>query len=716
MASLMRLLVLGVVSSAIVNGESNNMNPIRKVVTMLQRMQKKVTEEGKREEDLYEKFMCYCKTGKADLDAAIKGANVKVPQVQSDIEAAQGSLAQAKADLKSAQDDRAEAKQAIAEATGLREKEAATFAQEHSDFNSNIAALKKAITALEKGMAGSFLQTSEAQVLRNLMTKNIDISNVDREDLVSFLSQGNDYAPQSGEITGILKQMLDTMIKDNEDTVAKEKESIKTYDELVAAKKKEIESCTSTVEAKTAQIGELGISLVQMKEDLSDTEAALVQDQKYAAELDKSCATKTGEWEERKKTRADELVALADTIKVLNDDDALDLFKGTLGKDSFLQIQSSSSAQRIQALEVVRAAKDKANARDRAAFDFLALALSGKSAGKGTFDKVLKMVDDMVALLKKEQVDDDNKKEFCGVELDNTDDKRKTLERDIADQKNSIATTEDRISTLKEEIKALTAGIKELDKSVAEATEQRKEENAEYKDLMASNGAAKQILNFAKNRLNKFYNPKLYKPPAKVELTAQERIAQDVGGVQAATPPPSGIAGTGISVGFLQLSSRRDAPAPPPETWGAYGKKSQENTGVVAMIDLLISDLDKEMTEAETSEKDSQSDYEAMMKDSADKRATDTKSLTEKESAKADSEAALQRHNEAKKASTGELMTTMEYMSSVHGECDWLLKYHDARKQARAGEIDSLKKAKAVLSGSDYSFLQTIQRHGFLSK
>merc|ERR1719414_2368625 len=131
------------------------------------------------------------------------------------------------------------------------------------------------------------------------------------------------------------------------------------------------------------------------------------------------------------------------------------------------------------------------------------------------------------------------------------------------------------------------------------------------------------------------------------------------------------------------------------------------------MIDLLIGDLDKEMTEAETDEKNSQSDYEQMMKDSAAKRTSDSKTLTAKGSAKADTEAALQAHSEQKADSSKELMATMKYISSLHAECDWLLQYFDARKEARAGEVESLKSAKAVLSGADYALLQI--RHGFLS-
>merc|ERR1719456_451561 len=124
------------------------------------------------------------------------------------------------------------------------------------------------------------------------------------------------------------------------------------------------------------------------------------------------------------------------------------------------------------------------------------------------------------------------------------------------------------------------------------------------------------------------------------------------------------------------------------------------------MIDLLIKDLDKEMTEAETEEKNSQADYEQSMKDSAEKRAQDSKSLTDKESAKAETESDLEADTEQKAATTKELMATLSYIQSLHAECDWLLQYFDVRKEARDGEIDSLKNAKAVLSGADFSLLQ----------
>merc|ERR1719436_937079 len=247
------------------------------------------------------------------------------------------------------------------------------------------------------------------------------------------------------------------------------------------------------------------------------------------------------------------------------------------------------------------------------------MALRGKSTG---FEKVIAMVDDMVVALKAEQVDDDNKKEYCLSELDSSDDTKKSLEKSLADSSKEIATTEEGIATTKEEISALEAGIKALDKSVAEATEQRQEENAEFKELMASDGAAKELIGIAKNRLNKFYNPKLYKAAPKREVSAEDRIVLDMGGTLAPTAAPGGISGTGITA-FVQVSAhkqRRGAPPPPPETAGAYTKKTEESGGVMAMMDLLVADLDKEMTEAKAEEKDAQADYEAMMKDSSAKR------------------------------------------------------------------------------------------------
>merc|ERR1719265_2520176 len=159
----------------------------------------------------------------------------------------------------------------------------------------------------------------------------------------------------------------------------------------------------------------------------------------------------------------------------------------------------------------------------------------------------------MVVSLGKEQQADEDKKEYCEKEFDVMEDKTKAVKQELADLETAIADAKEAIPVTEGEIDALGDGIRALDKQVAEATEQRKEESSDYTNLMASNSAATEILGFAKNRLNKFYNPKLYKEPA------------------------------ASFVQFVSHKHRAD-PGPPPEAPGAYKKKGDESSGVIGMI------------------------------------------------------------------------------------------------------------------------------------
>jgi len=650
-----------------------SVNPIRRVVTMLQSMQKKVAEEGEKEEKLFDKFMCYCKNGKGTLAASIETATNTNEQLASSIKETSATLAQMKLDLKTAQTDRADAKGAVAKATALREKQAAAYAQESSELKTNIAALAKATAAIETGMGGAFLQTTTASALKQLSV-NMDISSMDREMITSFLTQGqgeaSGYVPASGQITGILKQMKDTLDSSLATATSDEESAVKAFDALVSAKTKEINALTKEIESKTSRIGELGVELVTLKEDLDDTTKSLAEDQAFLKDMDKNCKAKEDEWAARQKLRAEELVAIADTIKILNDDDALELFKKTLPTPSLMQLKTNGLAEKKRALTVLQAAPTHDSR-----INLITLALKGK---KVSFAKVLKMIDDMVTLLGTEQQDDSDKKEYCEKQIDHTEDNLKGLELSVSDLGKAIADYKERTATLTDEIEALEDGIKALDKQVAEATEERKEEHEDNTETLANDNAAKQIIGIAKNRLNKFYNPKLYKPEGSAAL-AQESVA----------------------------------PPPPPETFGAYAKKGEESGGVIGMLDMMVADLDKEITEIETEEKENQAEYEQFMSDSAAKRANDAKSIEDKEGAKADLEATTIAAKEEKTAKTKEAMATAQYLSEVHGECDWLLTNFETRKEARTAEIDSLTKAKAVLSGADFSLLQRaeVNRH-----
>merc|ERR1719161_1027896 len=201
------------------------------------------------------------------------------------------------------------------------------------------------------------------------------------------------------------------------------------------------------------------------------------------------------------------------------------------------------------------------------------------------------------------------------------------------------------------------------------------------------NQAATQLIEAAKNKLNKFYNPTLYKAPERRELTEEERIAvangaPDPRDAEEATAAP-GIAGTGIAVFAQVRAASNAAPPPPPETFGAYTKKSGKSNGVIKLMDMMIGDVKTDLTEAEHEEEMAQKDYENLMSASQKTRATNA---------------------ETEQASTTEALAKVkEYIAGLHSSCDFLIENYGARKEARTNEIEGLKNAKSVLAGANFS-------------
>jgi len=679
-----------------------SVSPIRRIVNMLILMQGKVEAEGEKTDKLFEKFMCYCKAGDEKMGASIEAAEEKIPQVTSDVKASKELEAQLKKELEGHKADREEAEAAIAKAKGIREKEAKAFAAESGDAKSNIAALGKAIPAIEKGMGASFLQTNGANRLRAIFSADADLSPADRDLVRSFLQGGQGYEPASGEIVGIMKQMKETMEKELVEMQQEEEAAIADFQGLVGANQKVIAGATKAIEAKTARVGEVAVDIVNLEEDLDDTTKQLAEDKELLSTLTKECEAKKKDHAVVVKTRQEELLALADTVKMLNEDDASALFQEVLPSASvLLQLSDSSAEVRGQAVQALRSTLRHGTAGEKDyRMNILLLAMKGKKVG---FEKVITMLDEMVALLGKEQKDDDNKKAYCEKEIDTAEDEIKTLKGHIADLESAIADNKESMATVVDDIKALMDGIVALDRNVASATTQRKKEHSEYEATLVQNNAAVQLVERAKNRMQKFYNPKLYKPEPKRELTEEERITVNMGGTLAPTMPPT----------LLQVSARTHLRQPEafPQTQANYAKASEEAGGVLAMMDMLKADIEKETQEMDFEEKDSQKEYEAMVNEAAEKRANDKKTIQKKEAAKAACEENGLKLEKEKKSRSEESLAAQQYLADLMGDCQFLQDNYDTRKEARANEVEALQKAKAVLSGADYSFIQTsVQR------
>merc|ERR1719240_651262 len=235
----------------------------------------------------------------------------------------------------------------------------------------------------------------------------------------------------------------------------------------------------------------------------------------------------------------------------------------------------------------------------------------------------------------------------------------------------------DAVAALADEIATLEQDIKDLDKAVAQATEQRKEEHADFNEMMQLNEAAMQLIEKAKNRLQKFYNPSMYKAAPKTENTMEEKIIE---------------AGTFVQIKAHDEEDDEVAPPVAPEAPGGAYQKSEKSAGVIGLMDMMVKEIETDMKDAAYEEKTSQADYGKLMEESEATRAANSKGIVTK----------LEADKDALTAVSTDLDLIAATLGDLHMQCDFLLQNYDLRKEARTNEVESLKTAKAILSGANF--------------
>merc|ERR1719247_1149150 len=284
--------------------------------------------------------MCFCDNGAGDLLKAASDAEAQNKAATAQLEADSSEKAQLEEDIKTHTSDLAAATKDLEEATTIRYKEKSEFDATIGTKKSSEAALGKAIPAIEKGMGGSaFLQFAGAHAMKAIkraLQSSQTITGSDKEKIQAFL-QGGESAPGSGEILGMLKSMKDELSRDVASLTKNEESAVAGFSSMKASKEKEIEFADESIESKKERVGALAVSVVQLKDTIEDSAKEAADAKKFAATLEKQCAAKKKEWDTRCKARADEMAAIGEAISILNDDDALDVFKKTLPASALVQ-------------------------------------------------------------------------------------------------------------------------------------------------------------------------------------------------------------------------------------------------------------------------------------------------------------------------------------------------------------------------------------------
>merc|ERR1719421_1136639 len=479
------------------------------------------------DQEVYDKLACWCETNDKEKTAAVEVAEQRITAFVSEIEELSAKSARLDTEIKTLNEEIAQNQEALNKATAIREKELEEFNAEEKDMMQSIQALKNAITVLGKHHPESLVSIatlirhhlhSKAQLLKGTISPD------QKRTLTAFVQQPagfQSYAPQSGAIFGILKQMKETFETNLSQAQKDELAAQDAYNELKTAKLAEISASKKAVDMKSVELAETDEKCAQAKESLADTRDALSADQKFLLDLKEKCRMTDAEMEERTKARQAEIAAVGEAIAILTSDESRDLFSSTLGFVQVNAVLNKSKRARREAVAMLKAAAKKTGSTQ-----LLALAAS---AGLDAFTKVIAAIDEMIADLKQQLADDVEHKDYCTKELAENEkatmiaqDEKSDLEAHIEDLKSTI-------DTLTKDIKTKEAEVAEMQVQIKRASEDREMENKEFQQTVADQRATQAILTKALDRLKEVYGFVQTKVSTKQEPGA------------AAPPPPPGF-------------------------------------------------------------------------------------------------------------------------------------------------------------------------------
>jgi len=655
--------------------------PVSKVITLLKDMMKQLEKEAQEDEEIYDKLACWCETNDKEKTKAIADAEAKIEDLTTKIEELTALSAQLNTEIKNLESEVAKNQEALDKATAIREKQLAEFNAEEKDSLEAISALKAAITVLSKHHGGAFLQgahsstASVAMTLQRQMQQHAPllkgiITPSQRKAVAAFIQAPQDYfdakptfkqsyAPQSGEIFGILRQMLETFEANLAQSQKEENENQKTYEELKAAKEAEIAAGQEQIDKKTAELADTDEKNAQAKEDIEDTKKSLAADEEFLMMLKEKCSMTDKEWEERQKTRQLEMEAVSKALAVLSGDDAHDLFTRTFNPALMQTEVAIASKKREQASNLLSRAAKRLNSPRLSALAY--------RVRLDAFTRVKKAIDDMIAQLLKEKADEIKHKDFCVDEFNTNQLQTEKKEREKSDLIAKIEDLEMTIKALTEAIAKLKDEIAEMQVQMKRAGEDREQENKEFQTTVADQRETQRLLKAALSILQDFYGKK---------------------------------------AALLQGRKQEPAGPPPPPGFEAY-KKNAASGGVMDMIQQIISDAKAMESEAIRSEEDAQKAYEDFVKETNASIEAKSKEIVNKSEQKAKAETDFVETKEAKEAVMLELEQLSNYNAELHQSCDFVMKNFDLRQTARDEEVEALKQAKAILSGAKFEeFLQ----------
>jgi len=518
-------------------------------------------------------------------------------------------------------------------------------------------------TALKHKVVSQTFSDKDIQIMKSFVAKPDAF--VGRSGMsAAQLSQNpfGDYAPQSTQIQGILKGMYDAFTADIEKDNAAEAESQKSFEALIATKKEELATLKGTLENQETDEAAKTKKLKESQALKDDTVEQLKADEAFFADTKESCQAKAEEWSVRTRLRTEELNGMAEAIKILSSDDAKKTFKSAV--TTFLQLASVEKHQAENSGAIKAFGRLRELASQYHSVKVAKIAALVKVGGH--FDKVMVQIDDMIALLRKEEQEDIMHRDLCENNLNANKNAMADLESQIKKADEMLKRYGNTKDELNDEIGKIEDDIKETNKNMKELLDFRNKESADFVQALKDDTDAVALLKKATAALSKFYKNN------KIPLELAQKKAPEY----------------------------TEDPDKAPETWSEpYGGKKSESGGILAILAMLTEDLEKEIADGRADDADAEEKYEKQngaLQKTLDAQ-TDTKVQLEEELAGVEERIDLT--EQYKKGKKDDNSAEGDAKKALGADCKWVKTHFKSRREKRKNEIQGLVDAKAFLAG-----------------
>jgi len=697
--------IFGFAAASAVQTE-DKLNPITRVAELLEGLAKKIAEDGKAEQDLYDKFKCWCtkvinaKATSIDTNAA------RIKELAAYIDDLSSGRIELTSERSTLEEEIKGLEKAIEEEEAMRDKEHEDFLAAEDEMKKAVAALEAATKTLSDATADhmglsavhteltkvmqagqGFLGKAELTDLSGLM-KALDVPDVDWKKLNREATFKKKYTARSGGIQKILGDMLTTFTDNLNEAVAAEEKAAEDFATLMEAKNEQLDQAKQALLDKSGENGARGEALATSEAEKKDLEGQNERDTKFLADTKETCAKKADEWSERKRLRAGEIASIQEAIGILRSDDARDTFSRSFKSQGFVQLSAVHSqeaqleARKKTALAALRRAVAHTHDERLAGVTTdLAMIVLTKQEPEAEineadpFKEVLEAIDKLISDLEAEEKADLETKEQCEKERSESAQKAKMAAKKIDTNTETIDRLTAQIEAALKEVKEIQGKVNTTKDEMEDATRQREDETKEWSEADAADTKAAELVDAAIGVLKKF------REDEGLDLMQVRRVSQD------------------------PVAQPGEAPTPPPSTFdGPYGGAKGEHQGIVAIMEMVRDDIIKDQKKAKAEEDEAAERHATFISDCEASIKSMEETIADLEGGVAADESSRTDEETTKATNQEELNATLAFLKDIAPGCDFMAVNFETRLTNRQAEMDGLKKAKAILQGADFGF------------